>query len=296
MLLETSPLRQIMETNKHLIQALERLLRPLVRSLINNGITLPLLSRMLKSVYVKAAQDFSLQHKNLTDSRISLLTGVHRKDVKTIRETQAQGILKRGNYSVAARVLAEWTANSAFLDADGAPVFLPKLGAGSFEELVALVNTDIRARTLLDDWLSKGMVIINEQGLLCLQQAAFAPSHNEKELMDFFGANLADHIAVAAHNLENQADRLLERSTYYDGLSTESVAKIRHFTEQQAMQTLVKVNKFAYQLAKQDAGQPNADQRFNFGTYFYHSGIDPVTSAGPDQPEDATKAKNGAAK
>ena len=74
------------EPPRALLAALERVLRPLVRLLLAHGITFPALSRLLKSVYVQVAErDFALEGKRVSDSRVSLLTGVHRKDVRTLR-------------------------------------------------------------------------------------------------------------------------------------------------------------------------------------------------------------------
>ena len=69
-----------------LVRALRRLLRPLVRMLVTHQITYPLLTNWLKAIYVEVAdKDFSLPSRAQTISRVSLLTGVHRKDVKRLR-------------------------------------------------------------------------------------------------------------------------------------------------------------------------------------------------------------------
>ena len=66
--------------------AVTRLLRPLLRVLIAQGITLPILIRLLKELYVEVAEtSFSMPGRTQTDSRINLLTGVHRKDVRMLR-------------------------------------------------------------------------------------------------------------------------------------------------------------------------------------------------------------------
>ena len=65
---------------------LTRLLRPLVRLLIRAGVTFPALSDLLRELYVNVAEhDFALADKEQTDSRISLLTGIHRKEVRRLR-------------------------------------------------------------------------------------------------------------------------------------------------------------------------------------------------------------------
>ncbi|MDV7400972.1 DUF6502 family protein, partial [Arthrospira platensis SPKY1] len=69
------------------VRAVRRILLPLVRFLVAKGITYPFLSELLKSLYVEVAdRDFRLGEGPPTDSRITLITGVHRKDVARLRK------------------------------------------------------------------------------------------------------------------------------------------------------------------------------------------------------------------
>src|SRR4030095_9904592 len=66
--------------------ALRRLLRPLVRLLIARGIPFPVAAGVLRQPFVAVAgNEVPVPGKAQTDSRITLLTGVHRKDVKRLR-------------------------------------------------------------------------------------------------------------------------------------------------------------------------------------------------------------------
>ena len=70
-----------------LLKALDTLLRPLIKLLLSFQITYPQLINILKSIYVDVAEsDFKVNGRRQSDSRITLLTGVHRKDVKRLRE------------------------------------------------------------------------------------------------------------------------------------------------------------------------------------------------------------------
>ena len=65
---------------------MRRLLRPLVRLLIERSIPLPFVTELLRGLYVEVAvKEFPVEGKRQTDSRVNLLTGVHRKDVKRLR-------------------------------------------------------------------------------------------------------------------------------------------------------------------------------------------------------------------
>src|ERR1700704_431682 len=71
-----------------LLNALRQLLRPLVRLLTAQAITFPMLPELLKHIYVdEAVRHFGLGGEPPSDSRVSLLTGVHRKDVRRLRQS-----------------------------------------------------------------------------------------------------------------------------------------------------------------------------------------------------------------
>lgn len=80
------------KTQVALVKAVKMLCRPLVRLLIEKGITFPQFRELMKELYVEVANDrFSLDGKKPSDSRVFVLTGVHRKDIKRIRTQVEQG-------------------------------------------------------------------------------------------------------------------------------------------------------------------------------------------------------------
>ena len=75
------------KTQVALVKAVVMLCRPLIRLLIEKGITFPLFRELMKELYVEVAdKEFSLDDKKPSDSRVFVLTGVHRKDIKRIRQ------------------------------------------------------------------------------------------------------------------------------------------------------------------------------------------------------------------
>ncbi len=257
-----------------LIVALRRLLRPLIKLLLVNGITYPFLSNLLKSLYVEVArEEFLLNGKPQTDSRISLLSGVHRKDVKRLGEESQQEQSAPPTISLGAKLVALWTSNELYLDENGRHLPLPRQasegGAKSFEALVSSVSKDIRSRVILDEWLRIGVAHLDEQDRVCLNTDAFIPENGYDEKAYYFGQNLHDHIAAGAHNLLGQKPSFLDRSVYYNNLTPESVAELAELSKKLGMQALVAVNKRAKALQEMDADKLNADQRINFGVYYF---------------------------
>ena len=269
-----------------LVRALRHLLRPLVRLLLSHHITYPLLSNLLKGVYVDMAEaEYSLESKRLSDSRLSLLTGIHRKDIKRLRRECSERYLPPPSVSLGARLVAKWTSEPDFLDETGAPRALSCLpeaaGTPTFERLVASVSKDIRPRAVLDEWVRLGVVEIEEGERVRLRVEAFVPEKGFDEKAHYFGRNIHDHLAAGAHNLSGEGAPMLERSVYYDGLRPESVDELAGLSERLAMEALKKVNSRAISLQKKDAASGGARMRINFGSYFFA-----VKTADPAQEEE----------
>ena len=282
-----------------LVKALRQALRPLLRVMLARGITLPYLTELIKTLLVEVAEsDFRLDGKTASDSRVSLLTGVHRKDVNRLRRGRdgadgaAEDLEKMPPVvSLGAQLVAQWLGHPQFLNAEGQPLPLPRNvsqgGAQSFEALVAGINSDIRSRVVLDEWLRLGVVNIDDQRRVCLNTQAFVPARGFDEKAFYFGHNLHDHAAAAAHNLLGQEPPFLERSLHFNSLSAGAVAELAAQSQKLGMQALVAVNKAAVARearevrekeagnradnASDDAGEQAAAslQRMTFGIYFY---------------------------
>ena len=164
-------------------------------------------------------------------------------------------------------------------DARGRPRPLPRLasqgGARSFEGLVASISKDIRARPLLDEWLRLGVVKIDEQDRVVLKSSAFVPSRGFDEKAFYFGHNLHDHVAAAAHNMEAKGAPFLERSVHYEGLQNASVAKLAELAEKDGMEAVRSVYAEAKECDARDRKAEGPRQRITFGIYFYSEPASP---------------------
>ena len=271
-----------------LVRGLRRLLRPLVRLLLRHQVTYPYLANLLKSVYVELAdREFGIPGKSQTISRTSLLTGIHRKDVKRLREEGFAEDAAPATVSLGAQLVLRWTAAPEYRDADGRPRVLPRTrretGEVSFDALVASVSKDIRPRAVLDEWLRLGIATLDAEDRVRLVVDAFVPESGFDEKAYYFGRNLHDHVAAAAHNLSGEGAPLLERSVYYGGLTPAAVDELAALSEETGMEALQSVNRRALELQEQARGQDDADRRMNFGVYFFRAKADGPGDASDDE-------------
>ncbi|MDH5547211.1 MAG: DUF6502 family protein [Gammaproteobacteria bacterium] len=258
------------------IGVLRQVLRPLIRLLIQHQVTFPFFSDLIKRLYVDVAHnDIPLTSERLTDSRISLITGVHRKDVRRFREQpETLHSDQRKSISLSAQVLSTWLSDPEYCDRKGNPRPLWRLsidGEPSFESLVEHVSRqDLRARSLLDEWLRLGVVSLDEKERVLLHEEAIGPPEGFEEKLFFFEKSAHDHLAAGVENLIGETSPHFDRCVYYNNLAPESVDKLQKYADQEAMKLIRQINRKAGELQKKDSGKPGSSFRFTFGAFFYH--------------------------
>lgn len=271
-----------------MLSALRRVMRPLVRLMLRKGVTYTMFADLLKEVFVDVAhREFRLDDAAPTDSRISLLTGVHRKDVRRLRNESDTSIgALPENITLGAQLVNAWTTSPPFCSAPGQALALPRLasvgGDCSFDALVAKVSTDIRGRVVLDEWLRLGVVRLDEQDCVHLEAQAFVPQKGFDEKAAYFGHNLHDHACAAVHNLSGEGQPFFERSVHYDALSVASVDNVREAVAKDGMQLLLAFSRLAADLESVDVPSIEQRQRITVGLYFYTEATDPDLSKTPD--------------
>ncbi|MCF6254050.1 MAG: DUF6502 family protein [Thiomicrorhabdus sp.] len=262
-----------------LAKALTAMLRPLVRLLIHQNITYTGLLNLLKSIYVEVAEEsFEITGKRLTDSRISLLTGVHRGDVKRIRNASlTEPSEKEIKASLSAQIMSVWTGHQAYLNTKGEPEKLYRYaheGTPSFEELVCSISKDKHPRSILDEWLHQGIIELtkqNDKEYVTLIQKGYVPEEDFEEKLFFAGKNIGTHLSVVTHNLEGQHPTLFDRAVYYHQLTENSVELIEKASKEKLMVALTEINQLASQLQEQDKQAKEAQHSIHVGAYFHRS-------------------------
>jgi len=258
-----------------LLRASRRLLRPLVRLLMRAGVTFPVLSDLLRALYVEVATtELLTDERARTDSRVSLLTGVHRKEIRRLRLLPPDSDTIPPAVTVGSQIVARWLVSDGYSDAKGQPLALPRSaradGGPSFEALVESVTTDVRPRAVLDDWISQGIAVVGPDDCVRLQASAFLPRRGSEEQMFYFARNLHDHIAAAVLNVSvADSPPFLDRAVHYDGLDDSTARALETIARQAAQQVLMDVNRAAIALVDAMPAHSAARGRVNFGVYVY---------------------------
>jgi Family of unknown function (DUF6502) len=260
-------------------------LRPLVRLLVHHGITYPALATALKQVFLdEARRELQQRGMPVTDSALTLLSGVHRRDVRTLtreappragargaKGTRAAPADAEAPKSLAAEVVGRWMHERRYLARGGHPRVLAR-GAGetgSFDHLVESVSRDVRPRAVLDELLRLGVAEETPEGVRLLAEG-FAPKRGFEEMAALFAANVHDHTAAAVANLRGEAN-FLEQAVFVDEISEDSARQLSQAGVAAWKVAMRDVMDAAQQRFDADQALPAAErrQRARFGVYFY---------------------------
>jgi hypothetical protein len=266
------------KTQAALAKAVIMLCKPLIRLLIEKGMTFPQFRELMKELYVEVADaHFSLDAKRPSDSRIFVLTGVHRKDVKRIRQQSEQGDQQvTSSASLSGEIVARWTSMPEYLDDKGKPRQLlksDKNNEAGFDQLVSSVSKDVRPRVILEEWLRLNIVHMKDDYVV-LNKSAFVTNKEFKEMAYYLGHNIHDHMASCVNNILAEDEPMLERSVYYASLTENSVKKLRTIASKKGNDLLQHLNKQAIKLYDADKHKDDATNRMRLGVYWYQTQLD----------------------
>ena len=290
------------------------MLAPLVRWLLVQGIPLGALVRTLRGVYLdEAYRDLSQRDRRVTDSALSVLTGIHRKEVRAYMEAHHEPsgpppVPTRLAPTPAAALFTQWITDPAYRTPDGAlQRTLPRHGpTPSFEALAREASRDVHPRTLLEELERLALVEVQPDQVHLLSDRFVSPVHDPAAIRTM-AVNVADHLATAVHNLraDSPAQRRLEQSVFADGLSAESAAHLGEVARalwDTALQGMVHEARARLALDAERGARPTSDHpggscadpcaerdtRMRFGIYYH---LEVNKSASPAA-SDAPSTKN----
>jgi hypothetical protein len=236
-----------------MIRVIDALIAPLARLFVARGVAFADATRHLKRHYVQAA--LTLAGRDATDSRISVMTGLQRRDVVALRDTLVD---TQPSINHAARLVARWLAMH-----EGRP--LPRKGDVSFDALALSIRRDVHPKTVLEQLLEAGTVTLTDDGSVTLAQGAYQPRPGGAEQLDYLANNAGDFLNAAVANTLSDAPPHFERAVHYNQLSASAVAELDTAFRAGQMALLHDINARAAML---QATQPGT-ARFRAGGYFY---------------------------
>jgi len=233
----------MMETFDRAISAAAvKMLRPLIRILLRNGLPYGAFADLAKKVYVSTAfEEFGMKGRKPSTSRVSIITGLSRKEVNRVKNLPDQDDLGAfDRYNRAARVISGWTRDSSYTDRDGTALDLPIEGAfGTFSQLVRQYSGDVPHRAILDELVRVGAVYRTSDNRVRLLTRGYVPSTGDVEKISILGTDAADLISTIDHNLQNGSTvPFFQRKVSYDNIPAEALSDIRMLAREHGQQLL----------------------------------------------------------
>lgn len=254
------------------VAALRLLFRPVARIMLRAGLNWRELSDVCKTTYVEmATEDFGIGGRPTNISRVAILTGLTRREVRRLRdllEKDDPEMFNRMNY--ATRVLSGWFQDEEFLNAAGTPAALPPAGdSGSFESLCGKYSGDVAATTMLKELKHVGAVVADENGHLLAKMRTYMPAMMDAERTLSSGSVLEDMGYTIAYNL-HRSDKdpgRFERRATNTQIPAKVLPEFREYVEKEGQQFLEKVDAWLTEHEIKD-GDDSKSIRLGMGAYW----------------------------
>ncbi len=261
------------EADQNLQQVLV-LMNELSQWLIRSGVGYTEFTAALKPVFFQqAVQELERIDQKPTISAISLLSGLHRKDVTAYKEVISEGkdlteATVSEPISVPSRVIGLWLAEGW---GDSLP--FSSESENSFEMLVKRISTERHPRSVLNE-LVRLEIATEKDGQVYLQQRRFIPDPSQLEARKILTRNVQAHLEAGLHNLLNPDEiPYLEQAICADELTEESINKLHEMSLELWQKYSLQLLKLAAERCAMDDGNPEANRVFRFGVYQHDTKI-----------------------
>jgi hypothetical protein len=266
-----------------LLSALESILRPIVKLMLQSGIGYLEFVSVAKAVFVRVAtDDYKRRGRPANFSQVSAMTGISRKEVSRIRNEEARGRWTPNmEASPANTILQEWHFDPDFSDGAGNARALPFEGPCSFSTLVSRYGGDIPAGAMRSTLGKAGILTQGSDGLLSVSQPFFySRTFNEDSIrvlafsISNLGSTLVHNAALHQSAQLSQEKRKelgrLERSVWSEHLSAEGVARFKAWVRLAAPRFLEDANHMIgeTELPRSERGT-EAPRAVGIGLYYF---------------------------
>jgi len=247
----------------HLLRAARRILGPVVRILLRNGITANAFQELARKVFVDVAfEEFGLEGKPQTLARVSVITGLNRKEVARLYKLENVTDTDRAWWNRAGTVLVAWMSDKEFLTKAGFPLDLPFAGPPpNFSELVKKYSGDMYPRSVADELLRLG-AIEEVEGRYRMSNRGYAPDADPTAMVDILGIDTAELIETMDHNIHaDTANKLLQVKVLANNLPEQHLSDFNQYSKRISMKA---IDEIVHWLNDHDAGKDESGEEARY--------------------------------
>lgn len=261
---------------QQILSALLTMLRPLARALLRAGIGHREFNEISKSAFVDVAtKDYGLRGRPTNISRVAVMTGLTRKEVRRLRNKNEAGeetdIGRRTPMGV---VLHRWYTEADFVKSDGSPRVLQfDGGANSFSDLVGRFGGDIPPGAMRTELKRIGAVSEDSDGMLTVLKRNVSKPGVHERLIDGLSIVIYPAVLALANNTDaNNADATwVMRTAATSRIRAGDVPRIRRITSDRLSEFVESVDDLfaAYETLHDDDLSESSDQSVGIGVFYF---------------------------
>lgn len=249
-----------------------RILRPLVRVMLRNGVACGSFEEMVRKAYVDEAFSLAQQQGKATVSSVSAQTGLSRKEVKRLHELEQDSKDANDNtqkYNRAVRVISGWLNDTRFISNAGVALALSMEGDGnSFASLVKDYSGDIPTRAMFD-LLQKSGCIEKIDGKVYLTSHAYVPGNDPVDVINILGNDTNELMETVIHNMSSEKDaRRYQRKVSTKKLASTHVEAFQKYSGRRSQTLLEDLDNW---LTEHESQTEKNSRYVSLGIYFYQA-------------------------
>lgn len=223
-----SPHSQVTGTHQRDVGALAQALIPLAKLCIKSGMGAGELQIAVKLACVTVAAESAKLGNRLNHSRIAAVTGLTRKEVRTLFGRMASGGVaggKEASKQRTTRVLHGWRTDPEFVDRRGNAVPLVVRGPGlTFHTLVRRYAGDVTPISVLNELMRTGAVSVAGNGRVAVRKTTPRAKGYGSEVVAEIAQRLRDLSGTLVENIENPESPIFVGFNEIRGLSADEAA------------------------------------------------------------------------
>lgn len=263
-----------------LLAAFRVLMGPLVRILLRQGVSFAEFSEVAKAVYVEVAvKDFKVAGRRATRTRIAVMTGLTRKEVKrVIDEAVKERYELKTSYNRLGRVLVGWHTDPDFTGPYGMPLELQYEAENqdelTFSVLVRRHSGDMSPRSILDELVRVGAVTEVDGGWFRVVRRDYIPEAQGVHNFERAGSVIRNFVNTIEFNMMKMAPgkgRFERQVVADDGIRLQDVSKFDEYIRERCQNLLEEVDNWLTNLPKPDPKRGDRVVRTGLGIYHYLS-------------------------
>lgn len=261
------------DMKKVLSRAVITILEPLVQILLRYGVSHSEFAELSRRAYVNVAfKHFSIPNRKKSNSRVSVITGLSRKEVVRLSAIEPDEPPNTPR-NRAQRVVNGWLQDPDFLDENHKPHTLSlQEGEHRFEELVKRYSGGITARAVLDEMLRVGTVSKLENKMVKLNHYGYLPESSDIQMVEMLATHVADLLSTGVFNIDRDKTQLarFQREVIYHDIPESMALEYQTYSHEQLTTMIIEMNQW---LAARKKALQNQDEepkfRLGVGAYFF---------------------------